>query len=60
LTLPSQYYERSSQTNIEELDELNPKIYCWNIGVKMERNWKVGTLNTKLLNFDLMLCELKK
>jgi len=33
---------------------------CWNIGVKMERNWKVGRLNTKLLNFDLMLCVLKK
>jgi hypothetical protein len=33
---------------------------CWNIGVKMEINWKVGRLNTKLLNFDLMLCELKK
>jgi len=26
---------------------------CWNIGVKMERNWKVGRLNTKLLNFEL-------
>jgi len=28
--------------------------------VKMERNWKVGRLNTNLLNFDLVLCELKK
>jgi len=33
---------------------------CWNIGVKMERNWKVERLNIKLLNFDLVLCELKK
>jgi len=33
-------------------------IGCWNIGVKMEINWKFGRLNAKLLNFDIVLCEL--
>ena len=33
---------------------------CWNIGVKLEGNCKVGRLNTKELDFDLLLRELKK